>query len=61
MSVSGITKTHSSRETKEQVICFYYNWQFTKKQIVVNETTHMGKMGRSWLYSSLRLKFNHFG
>lgn len=50
---------HSSGETKEQVIYFYYNWQFTKKQIVVNETTHMGKMGRTSLYSSL--KFNHFG
>lgn len=59
MSSSGIIKMHSSGETKEQVIYFYYNWQFTKKQIVVNETTHMNKMGRTSLYSSL--KFNHFG
>lgn len=61
MSTSGIIQMHSSGETKEQVICFYYNWQFTKKQIVVNETTHMGKIGRTCLYNSLRLKFNHFG
>lgn len=61
MSTSGIIKMHSSGEIKEQVICFYYNWQFTKKQIVANETIHMGKMGRTRLYSSLRLKLNHFG
>lgn len=62
MVMTRIIKMHKNREATEQVcFFFYYNWQFTKKQIVVNETTPMGKTGRSWLYSSLRLKPNQFG